>query len=151
MFDRLGRIDYETPFVLKWFVEQEIEVWSVKEGQQTFDKHEDDLVNYIRFWTANVESKKTSQRVSTRLKQMVEDGMFIGGTLPFGYQWVETEQKNKRGDPIKKPSVIPEEAEIVKKIFDSTVNRNIGYSALAREINEKKITTHSGTVLRLKR
>ncbi|MBU5473199.1 recombinase family protein [Roseburia sp. MSJ-14] len=148
MFDRLGRIDYETPFVLKWFVEQGIEVWSVKEGQQTFDKHEDDLVNYIRFWTANVESKKTSQRVSTRLKQMVEDGMFIGGTLPFGYQWVETEQKNKRGDPIKKPSAIPEEAEIVKKIFDSTVNRNIGYSALAREINEKKITTHSGTAFK---
>ncbi len=33
MFDRLGRIDSETPFILQWFVEQGIEVWSTQEGQ----------------------------------------------------------------------------------------------------------------------
>ena len=39
MFDRLGRREDESPFILKWFVEHGIEVWSVKEGQQTFEKH----------------------------------------------------------------------------------------------------------------
>ena len=34
MFDRLGRKDDETPFVLEWFVDQGIEMWSVIEGQQ---------------------------------------------------------------------------------------------------------------------
>ena len=33
MFDRLGRREDESPFILKWFVEQGVEVWSVKEGQ----------------------------------------------------------------------------------------------------------------------
>ena len=31
MFDRLGRRDDETPFVLRWFAENGIEIWSVKE------------------------------------------------------------------------------------------------------------------------
>lgn len=34
MFDRLGRIENETPFVLEWFAKHGIEVWSVNEGQQ---------------------------------------------------------------------------------------------------------------------
>ena len=29
MFDRLGRIENETPFVLQWFAEHGVEVWSV--------------------------------------------------------------------------------------------------------------------------
>ena len=49
MFDRIGRIDDETPFVVEWFVQHGIEVWSVNEGVQRFDSHVDKLMNYIRF------------------------------------------------------------------------------------------------------
>ena len=66
MFDRLGRIDKETPFVVEWFVEQGIEVWSSQEGQQKFDDQTDKLMNYIRFWMANGESRKTSIRLKYR-------------------------------------------------------------------------------------
>ena len=34
MFDRLGRRDDETPFVVEWFIRNGIEVWSAMEGQQ---------------------------------------------------------------------------------------------------------------------
>ena len=54
MFDRLGRREDETPFVVQWFVENGIEVWSIKEGQQRFDTHVDKLLNYIRFWQASI-------------------------------------------------------------------------------------------------
>lgn len=37
MFDRLGRIESETPFVLEWFVQHGIQMWSVHEGQQRID------------------------------------------------------------------------------------------------------------------
>lgn len=37
MFDRLGRREDETPFVVEWFVRNGIEVWSTIEGQQRFD------------------------------------------------------------------------------------------------------------------
>ena len=74
MFDRLGRIENETPFVLEWFADHGIEVWSVNEGQQKFDQHVDKLMNYIRFWQASGESEKTSIRVKTRMHQMVAEG-----------------------------------------------------------------------------
>ena len=32
MFDRLGRKENETPFVVEWFVNNGIEVWSSEEG-----------------------------------------------------------------------------------------------------------------------
>ena len=67
MFDRIGRIDNETPFVVEWFIKNGIEVWSVNEGEQRMDSHVDKLLNYIRFWQANGESEKTSLRVKTRL------------------------------------------------------------------------------------
>ena len=70
MFDRLGRRDDETPFIVEWFTKQGIEVWSVNEGQQRFDTHVDKLMNYIRYWQASGESLKTSVRTRTRLEQL---------------------------------------------------------------------------------
>lgn len=52
MFDRLGRRDDETPFVLRWFYESGIELWSVRDGQKFFDNSTDDLLNYMYFWAA---------------------------------------------------------------------------------------------------
>ena len=88
MFDRIGRIADETPFVVEWFVKQGIEVWSTQEGQQRFDSHTDKLTNYIRFWQADGESEKTSIRTRTALGQLVEAGGFKGGLAPYGYDLV---------------------------------------------------------------
>ena len=44
MFDRIGRIADETPFVVEWFVKNGIAVWSTQEGDQRFDKHTDKLL-----------------------------------------------------------------------------------------------------------
>ena len=46
MFDRLGRRDDETPFIVEWFTKQGVEVWSVNEGQQRFDSHVDMITSY---------------------------------------------------------------------------------------------------------
>ena len=71
MFDRIGRIADETPFVVEWFVRNGIRVWSTQEGEQRFDNHTDKLLNYIRFWQADGESEKTSVRTRTSLRQLV--------------------------------------------------------------------------------
>ena len=96
MFDRIGRIADETPFVVEWFVKQGIEVWSTQEGQQRFDSHTDKLTNYIRFWQADGESEKTSIRTRTALGQLVEAGGFKGGLAPYGYDLVKSGRFNKR-------------------------------------------------------
>ena len=99
MFDRIGRIDSETPFVVEWFVKQGIQVWSTQEGQQKFEDQTDKLMNYIRFWQANGESQKTSMRLKTRMAQLTEAGIYHGGTVPFGYTIVNNGRMNKKGQP----------------------------------------------------
>ena len=88
MFDQIGRIAAETPFVVEELVQSGIRVWSVNECEQRFDSHTDFLTNYIRFWQADGESKKTSIRTKTALGQMVQEGRFRGRTAPYGY-WHE--------------------------------------------------------------
>ena len=58
MFDRIGRIDNETPFVVEWLSQHGVEVWSATEGQQRFENHVDKLMNYIRFWQESGEILK---------------------------------------------------------------------------------------------
>ena len=96
MFDRIGRIADETPFVVEWFVRNGIRVWSTQEGEQRFDNHTDKLLNYIRFWQADGESEKTSVRTRTSLRQLVEEGHFKGGSAPYGYDLVKSGRINKR-------------------------------------------------------
>ena len=144
MFDRLGRRDDETPFVLRWFTENGIEVWSVKEGQQKFESSVDHLVNYMRFWTANTESKKTSVRVKTRLSQMNEEGKYTGGATPFGYRTVNSGEVNKKGRELKKLEIVPQEAEIVKLIFEKTTQEGTGSYVMAEIVNNMGFKTHKG-------
>ena len=86
MFDRLGRREDETPFVVEWFVKNGIEVWSAKEGQQRFDTHVDKLLNYIRYWQASGESIKTSVRTKTRMEQLTKAASQVE-RFPLATDW----------------------------------------------------------------
>lgn len=145
MFDRLGRIDNETPFVVEWFIKNGIEVWSVNEGEQRMDSHVDKLMNYIRFWQANGESEKTSLRVKTRLQQLVEEGYYTGGCAPFGYRLVNSGIVNKKGKELLKLEQDPSEVDIVRIIFEKSVKDGLGSYKMAEYINERKILTHNGS------
>ena len=121
MFDRLGRRDDETPFIVEWFTKQGVEVWSVNEGQQRFDSHVDKLMNYIRYWQASGESIKTSIRTRTRIEQLTEEGHYTGGTVAFGYKRVKKGRVNKKNQEVCELEINEEEAEIVRLIFQKYV------------------------------
>ena len=144
MFDRIGRIDDETPFVVEWFVKHGIRVWSVQEGEQRFESHVDKLMNYIRFWQASGESEKTSIRIKTRMKQLTMEGQYTGGSVPFGYQLARKGRLNKRGKEVYDLVVDPVEAEWVAFIFEKTVKEGCGSYQLADYLNSHGIRTHSG-------
>jgi len=145
MFDRIGRIDDETPFVVEWFVQHDIEVWSVKEGEQRFDSHVDKLTNYIRFWQANGESRKTSMRVKDCLNQLTEQGVYTGGVTPFGYKTIPSGRLNKRGKELVDLVVDPSESPIVRLIFEKSVREGYGSHRLASMLNSMGIKTHNGS------
>ena len=147
MFDRLGRRDDETPFVVQWFVQQGVEVWSTREGEQRFDSHVDKLMNYIRFWQASGESEKTSIRVRTKQSQMIQEGLWRGGAVPYGYKLEYLGRTNKKNAPV--PDIVKdeEEAAVVKMIFDLITEEGYGTNRVANYLNDKGLKTKKGTSL----
>jgi len=144
MFDRIGRIADETPFVVEWFVRNGIRVWSCKEGEQRFDNHTDKLTNYIRFWQADGESEKTSIRTKTALGQLVEDGRFKGGLAPYGYDLVKSGILNKRKHEVYALTVNESEAAVVRMIFDKYVNEGYGAQRITTWLNNQGCRARSG-------
>ncbi len=144
MFDRLGRIDDETPFIVEWFVKHGIEVWSVKEGEQRFEHHVDKLTNYIRFWQAAGESEKTSIRTKERLSQIVQEGRFRGGVAPFGYRLVKRGKVNKRGHEVYDIEVDEREAVIVRSIFDLYLTKGYGSQRISTYLTEHGTVNRKG-------
>ena len=144
MFDRIGRIADETPFVVEWFVKNGIEVWSTQEGEQRFDSHTDKLTNYIRFWQADGESEKTSIRTKTALGQLVESGCFKGGLAPYGYDLVKSGRFNKRKHELYDLVVNETEAAVVRIIFDKYVHEGFGAQRIATYLNKQGYRARTG-------
>jgi len=145
MFDRIGRIDDETPFVVEWFVKHGIAVWSVKEGEQRFEHHVDKLTNYIRFWQAAGESEKTSMRTKTRLGQIVQEGRFRGGVAPYGYRLEKQGRFNKRNHELNEILIDEQEAAVVRQIFDLYINQGFGSHRIAGALTAQGTRTRSGS------
>ena len=152
MFDRIGRIADETPFVVEWLINAGIRVWSTQEGEQKIESHTDRLTNYIRYWQADGESQKTSIRTATRLAQITEEGHYSGRGCPYGYRLVKKGRVNKKGVPLNDLEIDEEEAGVVRLIFHKYVNEGYGPQRIAnylREIgsrNRKGKNWHPGTI-----
>jgi len=145
MFDRLGRRDDETPFVVEWFIRNNIQVWSVNEGEQRLDSHVDKLLNYIRYWQASGESIKSSIRIKTRIAQIVGEGHYTGGKAPFGYRLVKSGRFNTRkGIELLDYVVCDEEIDMVKTIFSKYANEGYGCTRLARYLNAQGVVKPNG-------
>lgn len=144
MFDRLGRRDSETPFFVETLAMCGIQVWSVKEGLQRFESHEDKLINYIRYWQASGESLKTSERIKTRMAQLTADGVFCGGPCPYGYRFIITGRKNNRGHEVHDLSVEPIEAAVIRIIYDFYIRYGYGSRKIASELTALGIFNRQG-------
>ena len=145
MFDRLGRKSDETPFVVEWFVKHGVRVWSVNEGEQRFESHTDRLTNYIRYWQADGESQKTSIRTKAAMSQMVQEGRYRGGGVPYGYKLVPSGIFNKRKHEILKLEIDEDEARVVRLMFNLCVGSGYGRCKIANMISGQGIKTRTGT------
>lgn len=142
MFDRIGRREEETPFVVEWLINEGIEVWSVKEGQRKIENRADKLINYLTYWQAGGESEKTSIRVREVQVQMAEKGILTYGgkrNAPFGYDFIKSGTFTKKGVERQKLIINKTEAKIVKEIFSLYVKKGYGIGRIAKYLNDKKI------------
>lgn len=123
--------------------------WSIcltaLEGQQRFDNHVDKLLNYIRYWQASGESIKTSVRVKTRMEQLTQDGLFTGGSIPYGYRLEKRGRINKRNREVCDLTVDDDAAKIVQLIFYKYVHEGYGAQRLCRYLTELGIRKADAT------
>ncbi|MBR0391755.1 MAG: recombinase family protein [Oscillospiraceae bacterium] len=137
MFDRLGRKEDETPFLVKWFIEHGIEVWSTREGEQKLDNQVDRLLNFMRYWAASGESEKTSIRVKAAHTQMTADGLWRGGNCPYGYKLVHKGRVGKKNRQLYDLEIDEVTAPIVMEIFDLICKQGYGTLRAANYLNAK--------------
>ncbi len=137
MFDRLGRKEDETPFLVKWFIEHGIEVWSTREGEQKLDNQVDRLLNFMRYWAASGESEKTSIRVKAAHTQMTEDGVWRGGACPYGYKLVHKGRVGKKHRQLFDLAIDEASSPIVIEIFDMVSTQGYGTQRVANFLNAK--------------
>ena len=138
MSDRIGRQE-EYSFYVATLNQLGIEVWTIKDGQLKTEEHIDKLLNYIRFWQNEGESKKTSMRVRDAQKEMVQSGKFVGGKAPFGYKLVPSGEISNHGRLLKKLEIVEQDAEIVRKIYSLAVYQGMGYDKIAKTLNAEGI------------
>ena len=144
MMDRLGRIADETSLVSRAFHVAGVEVWSVTEGQQHYDTHADVLMNFLRFWTAEGESRKTSIRTRTRLEQIVKEGRFRGGITPYGYRLEKQGHINARGNEVNEILMDETEAPVVARMFELSGIYGYGSRRIATTLTEAGIYNRNG-------
>ena len=92
-----------------------------------------ELILYVKSAFAQSEALAGSKRVSTAIRMRMENGEFITCTAPYGYKL------DKKSHLL----VIPEEAEIVKRIFKLYLGGN-GIGKIVKILNDEKIPNVSG-------
>ena len=78
---------------------------------------------------------------------MVQEGIYRGGLIPYGYKLVDKGRMNKRNKPVKDLIIDEGEAKIVREIFHLLVEEGYGTNRVAQRLNDMGIKTKRGTSL----
>ncbi len=130
MFNRIGRRTREMSLIISILQNFGVRVYSVKEGELDFSDG-GELVKFIRFWSAESESRHTQMRVDTRLRQLVSEGEFRGGAIPYGYR-LKRQNEGERAYLVQSQH----EASAVKLIFDFFLSGN-SVGSIGKELERR--------------
>ena len=125
--DRLGRSSQkDTGIILETFKDNNIVIIT---PQKIYDLHDeiDEQSVEMQSFLARQEWKSITRRLRRGTEQSCKDGYHIGEP-PYGYERIYIDKR-----PTLKP--IPEQAEVVRMIFDMYVNQRIGAYTIADKLN----------------
>lgn len=135
--DRVGRLMWDTPLYIMSLKQYGVDVFTAKEGCITPDP--DDIMGQMmltfRYGNAQKSSADTGQRVKDTAEKLVKNGKFMGGSAPYGYELQYSGEISKHGRALKHLVIVPEKAEVVKHIYDLSLNKEFGSAKIAKELN----------------
>ena len=107
---------------------------STQEGMDTFGHYGKFGVEIIGT-IAEFERDRIGERVRDSHRYLVSSGVWPGGRTPYGYDWLAKERKWE---------IIPQEADVVRRIFDLYVNQGKGMLALSAILREEGVEARKG-------
>lgn len=138
--DRIGRRMWEIGAYVMTLKNYGVDIYTVKDG--CISPEGDDIMGQmilaLGFGNAQKSSSDTGMRVKDTAQKLVQQGRFIGGTAPYGYELVLSGELSKHGRALHRLKIIPEQAEVVRYIYDLSLNREFGSFKIARLLNESK-------------
>lgn len=114
-----------------------VELLVLSEGRRFQDiSPEDQMAIDIKAVIAEGEIRKISPRTFRGLKGSAELGNYTISRTPFGYKRIPNPKSPGKGTRLE---VVPEEAEIVKKIFNMAADRRMSMAEISRYLTKYKV------------
>lgn len=134
---RFGRNAADVLVSLERIKRYGVNLISVEEGIDS-SKTSGKLLISVLSAVSEIERENILEQTMNGRKEKARQGLWNGGMAPYGYQ------VNKNG----LLEVVPEEAEVVKQIFDMYLNDNMGSRAIAEKLNAQGLfkTTIKGNI-----
>lgn len=104
--------------------------------QKTYDlnNEQDEQFADMKFMFSRFEHKTINKRLTAGRASSQKEGRYIGSIAPYGYEIVKI--KGEKGNTLK---IVPEEAKIVKMIFDWYTEEGLGTGQIANRLSELHI------------
>ena len=136
--DRVGRLMWDTPTYIMSLKGYGVDVFTVKDGCITpeLDDITGQMMLALRYGSAQKSSADTGMRVKDTAQKLVQKGKFMGGSAPYGYKLELSGEISKHGRALRHLVIVPEQAEIVRYIYDLSLNKEFGSAKIAKILNE---------------
>ena len=135
--DRIGRRMWEIGGYIMSLKSLGVDIYTVKDG--CISPETDDVMGQImlalRYGNAQKSSADTGMRVKDTAKKLVAQGKFMGGKPPYGYTLQDSGEISKHGRVLKHLVIHPEQAEVVKHIYDLSLTKEYGSAKIAGTLN----------------
>lgn len=137
--DRLGRRMFDVPLYILSLKNFGVDVYTVKDKMIT-PKNPNDVMESLmltmRYGMAQKSSSDTGLRVKDTAQKLVQQGKFMGGKAPYGYRLEYSGEYSKHQRALKHPVIVPEQAEVVKYIYELSFHKEFGSGKIASTLNE---------------
>ena len=139
--DRIGRRMWEIGAYVMSLKSFGVDIYTVKDG--CISPESDDIMGQmmlaLRYGNAQKSSSDTGMRVKDTAQKLVQKGKFMGGKAPYGYKLELSGEVSKHGRALHHLLVVPEQAEVVKYIYELSLHKEFGATKISKILNEHEI------------
>ena len=139
--DRIGRRMWEIGAYVMSLKSFGVDIYTVKDG--CISPESDDIMGQmmlaLRYGNAQKSSSDTGMRVKDTAQKLVQKGKFMGGKAPYGYKLELSGEVSKHDRALHHLVVVPEQAEVVKYIYELSLHKEFGATKISKILNEHEI------------